>query len=161
MTLLEVMVAMAILSIALVAVYKAQTQSMQLSSKAEYVTTAMNLAKARLGEIEFQILEKGFEYLEEKDSGTFEDRSFSDYRWEYTAGKIEIPLVSVDDDSEQVSENSYLKMAKDMLEKSIKEVRLRVYYKEGRNEDFVEVVTHFSNPKDLPIVQSTTAKGGT
>ena len=152
---MEVMAAMAILAISLVAIYNASTQSVKLSERSGYITTAVNLAKARLGEIEFEILEKGFDSIEEKASGTFEDHDYADYRWEYTSNKIQIPLVSINPEEKSVSDNSYLKMAQDMLEKSIKELRLRVYFKDGAKEDFVELVTHYNNPKDLPIVQMT------
>jgi len=153
-TLLEVMAALAILAIALVAIFNAESQSMKLSEKAGYITTAVNLAKARLGELELDILEKGFDSVKEKESGKFEDDRFEGYRWEYTSNKIVIPLVSIDPNAKSVTENPFLKMAQDMLEKSIKEVRLKVFFKDGKKEDFVEIVTHFSNPKDLPIVQA-------
>ena len=154
-TLLEVMAAMAILGIVLVAIFNAQSQSLRLSEKAALIVTATNLARARLGEIEFEILEKGFDVLQEKDSGKFADDDFKDYRWEYTTGKVTIPLAAIDTEDKTVTENPYLKMAQDMLEKSIKEIRLKVYYREGKSEDFVEIVTHFSNPKDLSITQAS------
>ncbi len=153
-SLLEVMISVAILAVVLIAVFNTQSQAIRLSERAEYITTAVNLAKARMSELEFEVAEKGFEYLLDKDDGKFEDDNFKDYRWEYTSGKIQIPLVSLDKDTESVSENSYLKMAQEMLEKSIKEVRLKVFFKEGKKEGNVELVSHFSNPKQLPIVTS-------
>jgi prepilin-type N-terminal cleavage/methylation domain-containing protein len=160
-SLMEVMIAMAVLSIVLVAVFNTQSQAVRLSERADYINTAVNLAKARMDELEFEVSEKGFEYLLDKDAGEFENDAFRDYRWEYTSNNISIPLVSLDEEQDTVSDNSFLKMAQEMLEKSIKEVRLRVYFKEGRKEGNVELVTHFSTPDQLPIVTGgADASGG-
>lgn len=158
-TLLEVMAAMAILAVSLVAIFNAQSQSMKMSERAGYITKAMNLAQARLGELELEVLEKGFDVLEEEDNGNFEDADFAGYRWAYTSDNIRIPLVSVNEDTKSVSDNSLLKTAQDMLEKSIKEVRLKVYFKDGRSEDFVELVTHYSDPKALNLSPTSTSGG--
>lgn len=51
-TLLEVMVAMAILAIALTGVYRLQSQTMVMSAKARFYSVAPLLAQAKLSEIE-------------------------------------------------------------------------------------------------------------
>jgi len=51
-TLLEVMIAMAILSIALVAVFQMQSQSISMSSESRFMTTASLLAQSKMTEIE-------------------------------------------------------------------------------------------------------------
>jgi len=154
-TLLEVMAAMAILAIVLVAVFNAQSQSLRISTKAQRITTAMNLAQARMGELEFEVLEKGFEYLKDEDKGKFEDDRFSDYRWAYTSDSIKIPVVNFGDDSDSASSGGgLLKTAQEMLEKSIREVRLSIFFTEGTKEESVEIVTHFSNPKGIPLTIS-------
>ena len=51
-TLLEVMIAMAILAIALVAVFQSQSQSLSMAGDSRFLTTASLLAQARMAEIE-------------------------------------------------------------------------------------------------------------
>jgi general secretion pathway protein I len=51
-TLLEVMIAMAILAIALVAVFQMQSQSISMSSESRFMTTASLLAQSKMADIE-------------------------------------------------------------------------------------------------------------
>ena len=51
-TLLEVMIAMAILAIALVAVYRSQSQSVSMAGEARFLTTASLLAKGKMADME-------------------------------------------------------------------------------------------------------------
>lgn len=51
-TLLEVMIAMAILAISLVAVYRSQSQSVSMAAEARFLTTASLLAQSKMAEME-------------------------------------------------------------------------------------------------------------
>lgn len=51
-TLLEVMVAMSILAIALVAVFQMQSQSISMSTESRFLTTASFLAQSKMADIE-------------------------------------------------------------------------------------------------------------
>lgn len=51
-TLLEVMIAMAILAIALVTVYQSQSQSISMAGSSRFLTTASLLAQGRMAEID-------------------------------------------------------------------------------------------------------------
>ena len=60
-TLLEVMIAMAILSITLVAVFQSQSQSISMAGSSRFLTTASLLAQSRMVEIadtEIEVLKK-------------------------------------------------------------------------------------------------------
>jgi serine O-acetyltransferase len=84
-TLLEVMAAVVILSIALVSLLQANNQSILLKGRAQNVTTATLLAREKLSEIRADP-----EGLEETQSGDFGDR-FPFWRWEATAEEEDIP----------------------------------------------------------------------
>ena len=74
-TLLEVMIAMAILAISLVAVFRSQSQSVSMAGEARFLTTASLLAQGKMAEMEGmrpQELTNG--------NGGFGD-DFSDYVW--------------------------------------------------------------------------------
>jgi general secretion pathway protein I len=77
-TLLEVMVAMAIIAIALTAVLGSQSQSVSIAGDAKFNTTAPLLAQSKISEIEV---------LEQDDladgSGDFGD-DFPGYTWQYS-----------------------------------------------------------------------------
>ena len=81
-TLLEVMLAMAIIGIALTAVLGSQSHSVSLAGEAKFSTTAALLARTKLAEIEI----KRPDDLTE-DSGNFED-GFSDYYWEISVNDV-------------------------------------------------------------------------
>lgn len=51
-TLLEVMIAMAILAIALVTVFQSQSQSLSMGNRAKFLTTASLLAQGKMAEME-------------------------------------------------------------------------------------------------------------
>ena len=74
-TLMEVMIAMAILAIALVTIFQSQSQSISMTGNSRFLTTAAMLAQARMAEVEM---------LDMKDvkaeSGDFGD-AFPDYAW--------------------------------------------------------------------------------
>jgi len=82
-TLLEVLVALAILAIALVSIFKLQGQTLQMSAKARFLTVAPQLAQAKLAEIETQ----DFDDITD-GSGAFSGEQ-SDYNW--TVAVEEIP----------------------------------------------------------------------
>ncbi|HUT70439.1 MAG TPA: type II secretion system minor pseudopilin GspI [Desulfatiglandales bacterium] len=83
-TLLEVMIAMAIIAIALVAVLGSQSQSLTLASEAKFNTTAALLAQSKMAEIETESMENL-----SSDSGDFGE-DFPNYHWECTVGDLSL-----------------------------------------------------------------------
>jgi len=74
-TLLEVMIAMAILAISLVAVFRSQSQSLSMVNESRFLTTASLLAQGKMAETERK---KPQELA--SDSGDF-GTDFPDYIW--------------------------------------------------------------------------------
>jgi general secretion pathway protein I len=87
-TLMEVMIAMAILAISLVAVYQSQSQSLSMALDSRFLTTASLLAQGRMAEIDAASplqLTSG--------NGDFGE-AFPDYKWEMAVSNVEeIPLL--------------------------------------------------------------------
>ena len=81
-TLLEVMVAMAIIAIALTAVLGSQSQSVSLASEAKFTTTAPLLAQSKMAQIEVVELKD----LND-DSGDFGD-DFPGYTWQLSVKDV-------------------------------------------------------------------------
>ena len=74
-TLLEVMIAMAILAISLVAVFRSQSQSVSMAGEARFLTTASLLAQSKMAEVEGMKPQE----LTNNNGGFGED--FPDYLW--------------------------------------------------------------------------------
>jgi len=84
-TLLEVMIAVAILSLVAVAFLGAQASSIRLVDESVQISMATLLAKERMAELE----SRGFPEPG-SNSGTFGD-AFPSYRWEQTISTTDIP----------------------------------------------------------------------
>ena len=87
-TLLEVMIAMAILAITLVTVYQSQSQSISMASSSRFLTTASLLAQGRMARIDAadprEVVSAKGDFGEE----------FPDYAWQVEVGDVkEIPLL--------------------------------------------------------------------
>lgn len=68
-TLLEVLVAIAILGLGLTAILGAQVGLFSNATRAEKLTVASNLARCQMEEVEHEILREGFPTFDEKDEG--------------------------------------------------------------------------------------------
>lgn len=86
-TLLEVMLAMAILAIALVAVFQSQSQSISMAGQARFATTASLLAQSKMAEVE--TMDPG---EINADSGDFGD-DFPDYSWKVDVTETQVENV--------------------------------------------------------------------
>ena len=83
-TLLEVMIAVAILAITLVAVFQSQSQSVSMAGHARFLTTASLLAQSKMAEME-AISMKNIK----SEAGDF-GRNFPDYEWRMTVKDMDI-----------------------------------------------------------------------
>jgi general secretion pathway protein I len=87
-TLLEVMIAMAILAIALVAVYHSQSQSISMASSSRFITTAALLAQSRMEEI------GGTDPRQAVNADGNFGEDFPDYVWQVAVANVEeLPLL--------------------------------------------------------------------
>jgi len=114
-TLLEVMIAVAILAMVLVSLLGLKNRSMQDVMKAERITTATLLAKRMMTET---LIKKPL--LLSEDEGVFPEDVYGvvykDYRWKKTIFATPIPQVM--------------------------EVRVAVLWKEGERDEMVELVSY-------------------
>jgi general secretion pathway protein I len=81
------MIAMAILAIALVAVYQSQSQSVSMAGSSRFLTTASLLAQGRMAEIDAADPREVA-----AGNGDFGDE-FPDYGWQVEIGDTEIELL--------------------------------------------------------------------
>ena len=87
-TLLEVMIALAILALVGVAFLRAQASSVHLVDESGQISIATLLAREKMAELESMgFPEPG------KTSGMFEDQTFPQYRWEQVISSTDIPAL--------------------------------------------------------------------
>ncbi len=113
-TLLEVMVAVAILAMVLVTLIGVKNRSMEDVMLADHITTATMLAKRKMTEV----LLSG-QLSQKEDAGEFPEEEFTGYTW-----KQDIALI-------QPIENM-----------QITEVRVQVLWKEGQRQEKVELLSY-------------------
>lgn len=86
-TLIEVSVAVFIIAIVLLAVYRLHSQTLSMNFSAQFYTMAPLLAQKKLAEIEMTELEELSD-----ESGEFGE-DFPGYTWEFTIGDVELELL--------------------------------------------------------------------
>lgn len=98
-SLLEVMVALAILSVGLVTLMQVQARSAQLAIQARELTVATMLARAKLYDCQTDIVKRGFSIGEYDEEGNFDDEGYPTYYWECHGYQPEMPTGDVGDPS--------------------------------------------------------------
>ncbi|MFA6034208.1 MAG: prepilin-type N-terminal cleavage/methylation domain-containing protein [Myxococcota bacterium] len=169
-TLLEVMVAMAILAVSMSAIVGINVGAMAMSSKVKGLTVASFLARGKMIEVEEKIREKGFPDFSTKESGDFSEEGYPNIRWTSEIIKIKIPQVDpskVDlgggltklSGSEQKPDSlgigpsgggmgmlsAGIPMLMNQIENAIREVRVTVLWMDGKREQNMAVTTHIVN----------------
>lgn len=141
-SLLEILVATAILAFALVAVMTAQGNTLLTSRRAEILTTATILARQKMADVELELnkaIRRG-EFPEEKsDEGKF-DEPFEDYRWKMEVKRVSLPAPVVGDEGSLQAMVG--KQLTEEIGKNVREVRLTVIWDEAGEEQSFDIVTH-------------------
>lgn len=92
-TLLEVLVAVAILGLALTVILSSQAGLFASATHVEHLTMATNSARCRMSEVEEKLLREGYPLLDENDEGPCcEDEAESDLRCSWKIERIELPM---------------------------------------------------------------------
>jgi general secretion pathway protein I len=90
-TLVEVMIALAILFAALVMMLSRVTADTTATNRAKLLTAATGLARGKMLDLEEELAFKGFQDTEATMEGDFSDEGFPRYTWKAAIEKIELP----------------------------------------------------------------------
>jgi general secretion pathway protein I len=91
-TLLEVLVAIAILGVGMTAILSAQTGLFASSSYAERISLATGLVRCKMSELELKLSKDGYPLVDVKDEGPCcADDSIPGYRCKWKVEKVELP----------------------------------------------------------------------
>jgi len=80
-TLLEVVVALAILGLALMAIYDLNAGAVAMHAYSKKLTVASLLARSKMTDLEQELYDKGFSADDEEKSGDFTDEGWSGFKW--------------------------------------------------------------------------------
>ena len=90
-TLIEVMIALAILAGGLVFLMRSTASNIFAAQKAQMLTAASSLARAKMYDIEERLVSEGFQELDKAEEGTFSDEGWPAITWKVEIIKIELP----------------------------------------------------------------------
>lgn len=163
-SLLEVLAALLILSVSIIALSANQTQSIRLIQSANKRTTAVALAQSKMAETNQLIMEKGLGEIKENSQGEFDQELYPSYGWTLSKQRIPVPdftsLMSaasgdvVDEEENQGSFEGPMKAVTDLWGKGIKQVTVEVTWKERENPKSYNLVTHYVENDVMQQVQS-------
>lgn len=91
-TLIEVVLALAILAITLMVLLEVQADNLSAASRARGLTIASLLARSKMIDIEQHLFDEGFQVNDESEEGDFDDEGQPDFKWSYTIGEVELDL---------------------------------------------------------------------
>jgi len=175
-TLLEMMIAMAILAGALTWVTVAISRNIKAENHAKLMTTATFLARAKMIQTEDDLRDKGFGEFEKTLQGSFDDRGFQRFTWQVLVDKVELPSVEqvqtimgkANEVKDAVTGNTspspspsnsnplsagaaamsgQFGMIKDVLEQGIRRVTVKILWREGSTEQTLDLVAYYTDPK--------------
>ncbi|MES1165126.1 MAG: prepilin-type N-terminal cleavage/methylation domain-containing protein, partial [Verrucomicrobiota bacterium] len=180
-SLLEIMVAIAILSITLVVLLSIVTNNIRATNHAKMTTAATFLARTKMVDIEDQILDVGFSDTTETGTGTFKELGYPQFRWETTIERIELPADmgqrakdQATDDTKDAKDpmsmltgimgsmmSSFIEPVRIGLQESVRKVTVRVLWNEhGRPDQSFEVVQYLTDPAKADINNFGAAAAG-
>ena len=172
-TLLEIMVALAILSTTLVVLLRIVTNNVRATNHAKMTTAATFLARTKMVELEDSILYDGFIETNEFKTGTFKTDGYPQFRWNTSIERIELPtnLAQQAQDESRTAQDkakgdpmammsgflggmmsTFIEPIRIGLQESVRKVTVRVSWDEiGRRDQSFEVVQYLTDPAKLDL----------
>jgi prepilin-type N-terminal cleavage/methylation domain-containing protein len=103
-SLLEVMVALAILTVSMVLLVQTQSSAVVLTQEAEQVIVATDLARMKMADALLEVERYGFQASDQSESGEFDDfgddlrnvefgKELENYHWEYLVSEVDIDMM--------------------------------------------------------------------
>ena len=149
-SLLEVMIAMAILAISLVAILNFHSTAVITSGRAQMVSVATMLAQHQMAQHLIKLedeMTKGKLPDESSDAGDFSEIGFPNYRWEIEIRKVEIPAPPLPDVEGGDLISKIISSITEQISKATRELKLTVIWKELEEDQSIDVTTHLVSLK--------------
>ena len=150
-TLLEVLIALAIMTVMLTSIFLIQQSSIEATIRAQQMNTVAMLAKNLMIDTELAFQEKAFKDLKEEEKGQF-PAPHEDYSWERKIKEIEFPNLGIgagggggEEGSEGGSPQTEMlsKLVSNFLSKSIREISVTISWRKGSGTQNYAVATYW------------------
>ncbi|MCG8425458.1 MAG: prepilin-type N-terminal cleavage/methylation domain-containing protein [Proteobacteria bacterium] len=92
-TLVEVMLALAILAIALVGIMAETASNIRATQEAQMRGVVVDLVRSKMYDVEAELLKDGFQELDQSSEGDFSDEGWADISWRASVEKVELPAL--------------------------------------------------------------------
>jgi len=92
-TLIEVMLALAILGLSLVVLVRSVAGNITAAQDSFYIGVATDLARGKMYDIEEHLAQEGFQETEEEEEGDFSDEGWPAIKWKYLIEPVELPNI--------------------------------------------------------------------
>ena len=90
-TLIEVMIALAILGLSLVILVKSVASNVTSAASSFYMGIATDLARGKMYDLEEQLLQDGFQDASQDEDGDFSDEGWARIKWKAVIEPVELP----------------------------------------------------------------------
>lgn len=143
-TLLEVMVALAILGVAVAEIIAFQARGVQLNNRARRLTEATMLARTKMVEYQLKLEQdilRGAFPEEGNEEGSFE-RPYDMYKFKIEFKKVEIPTPPMPEGEKQNPMMGMMGMVTKQISAAVRELKLTVIWDEQGKEKNLSVATH-------------------
>ncbi len=154
-TLLEVMIAMAIMLVAFSSILMVQSNGLQSSARAREINTVSMLMKQQLLETEFAIENKTFDEVKKEDAGQFKE-PFQEYSWKREVKEIKFPNLtslanaggdasasagssSSDSNAQGGVAEQMSRLVTNFLSKALREVQVSVTWKRNNSNQKISI----------------------
>lgn len=141
-TLLEVMVAIAILAGSLTAIMGLSGNSLIKSGRTQKILVATMLARQKMTDIEIDLekaRQKGEFPDERSEDGKFEEPN-DDYEWKMEIKRVELPA-PISGDKGSIQDMVGKQLTKE-ISQTVRELKLTVLWKDRGEEQSIDIVTH-------------------
>ena len=179
-TLIEVMFALAILFGGLTILLQGAASSVASTKRAQLMTVAAELGRMKMYDIEETLLHDGFQEIDKEEEGDFSDEDWKQIKWSSKITKIDISnpqaLVSMvagipfgaPSEGEGGEESAglfddfnggggggifetMLPIVSNILEKAIRKVHLKVMWKNGKEDQEINLDCYFVDPTAIRL----------
>ncbi|MFH1810866.1 MAG: type II secretion system protein [Pseudomonadota bacterium] len=159
-TLLEVMIAVAIVALAMGVVIEIETNAIDKTVDTRNYTVATLLARGKILDVQQTLREEGFGDFMKILDGKFEEEGFPEFTWIARVRKVEVPTPTSlgAGGNEPVEGSGGMSMAAlapmvqnlgSVLENAVREIEVRVLWKDGEYDRHISVVTHIVSRESL------------
>lgn len=163
-TLLEVMVAVAIVAVSMGVIVEIESHAIEKTNDAKAFTVATLLARGKILDVQQKLQEDGFGDFMKILDGDFEEEGFPDFRWVARVRKVEVPTPPTGSGVEGAATGATGNAAPGMslamlgpmfqnvgqvLENAVREIDLRVMWKDGVYDRDIRIVTHVIDKQGL------------